>query len=317
MDPEQLRIASARLLEDAGRSRAGDASELVEQMLGAEYWRQLNPHLTIEGDHWPDETESRPLSEPELETVTRHVTDRGYFHTTEVVSTDLLARLVQAVESARREGWPGTTCFVYDEFWQVSRTPSADALLRGTLGEGYSQIPKVWCHYVNPTKRAQGWGPHIDGPADEARRQPRNHRLTLWVPLTEATLDNGCIYLIPRDLEPPEGLSQADLPKVLVATRALPARPGELLGWDHYTMHWGSSVSRNDVPVRVSLSFEFLSAAATPFADEQPLLGMNALPSFEQRLRFIAAGVSEYVKFEPMLALQSEVFRQIRESLVD
>jgi hypothetical protein len=310
MDPEQARIAAAQLLEDAVRSRAGATSEWVKRMLSPEYWRELNPDLTIEAEERP-EVESRLLDEGEQQAVTAQIADRGYFHTAEVLSPAWLSQLLGAVESVQRAGWPATACFVYDEFWQVARTPSPRALLRRTLGEGYAQIPKVWCHYVNPSKRSRGWRPHIDGRPQGAR----DHRLTVWVPLTEATLDNGCIYVIPRDLMPPEGLDDVNVRNVLPATRAVPAHPGELLGWDHDTWHWGSSVSGDAVTPRISLSFEFLGAEATPFAEEQPLLDMDSLPSFEQRARFIARGVVEYVKFEPLLALHGDAFRQTLERL--
>lgn len=310
MDPELARITALQLLEDAARSSAGTAAELVDKSLSADYWRGLNPQLTIEGGSSGD-LESAPLDEPEREATVAHIAERGYFHTGPVLAPEFLSGLSQAVETTRAAGWPATACFVYDEFWHVSRTRSTQALLRRALGHGCAQIPKFWGHYVNPLKHARGWRPHIDGGLDAAREQ----RLTVWVPLTEATLDNGCMYVIPRDLEPPEGVDQADVRAVLPAVRAVPAHPGELVGWDHHTLHWGSTVSENDARPRISLSFEFISADATPSPDEQPLLDLEVLPSFEQRLGFIANGVAVYVKFESELALHREVFREVRERL--
>jgi hypothetical protein len=316
MDTEQARIVAKRLLEEAALARADGASERLEELCSAEYWRQLNPHLNIEGDLSPGEAEIRPLDEAEREEVAAHIADRGYFHTGEVLSPGLLAGMAQAVEATRRAEWPETTCFVYDEFWTVARTPSVRMLLRESLGEGYAQVPKIWCHYVHPSARAHGWTPHIDGKPED----PREHRLTVWVPLTEATLDNGCMYLIPRDQAPSiqqivGGLERADFQRALIATRALPAHPGELLGWDHHTLHWGSSATGDAVTPRVSLSFEFLSADATAHAEEEPRLEVDVLPSFEQRLDLIARGMATYEKFEPVLALHGELFRQLRERL--
>src|SRR5439155_714271 len=68
-------------------------------------------------------------------------------------------------------------------------------------------------------------------------------------PLSDATLDNGCIYLIPRDLiaaETAEAFIRtqtvgfAELAELLQGSRALPARAGSVLGRDYPLIHWGA-----------------------------------------------------------------------------
>jgi ectoine hydroxylase-related dioxygenase (phytanoyl-CoA dioxygenase family) len=188
---------------------------------------------------------------------------------------------------------------LYDEVWLLPRTPSLRRLVESQLGPGYAQIPAVWCHYVAPVRKTSGWPPHCDGYG----RDDRGGRFTLHVPVTEATLENGCMYLVPRDLLPVGvNVGDADTRTVLQASRALPAQPGEVLGWSFDVLHWGSAASGDTEQPRVSLSFELIAADAEPVPDETPLVPMDGLPPFEDRLRFVLLGVLRYAQFEPKLA---------------
>src|SRR5439155_11077396 len=126
--------------------------------------------------------------------------------------------------------------------WAVARVPSLVRLLSGALGEGYRQVSRVWLHHVPPRNAASGWPPHFDG-------YRRANRLTVWVPLTDATLDNGCIYLIPRNLIPAGtaaafagagGLGVPDVQALLQASRAVPTPVGTVVGWSFDVLHWGA-----------------------------------------------------------------------------
>ena len=97
--------------------------------------------------------------------------------------------------------------------------------------------------------------------------------LTVWIPLNDATLDNGCMYVVPREFdtdfartdnhahmnpatEVRRGLS-SKIQFPLHGVRALPAPAGSLLAWYGNTIHWGSTCSRYAKEPRKSIALTF------------------------------------------------------------
>jgi ectoine hydroxylase-related dioxygenase (phytanoyl-CoA dioxygenase family) len=160
---------------------------------------------------------------------------------------------------------------------------------------------------VHPTKRASGWQPHRDGIHNAEQR------LTIWIPLTEATLDNGCMYLMPKHTPPPgTSLAEADVHTLLQNTRAMPAKPGEALGWTFEVVHWGGAVSEDATHARIALSFEFIGAHARPEESEHPVyLVADPPPRFEERLYCICRGIVAYNRFEPSLVRYSKLAKSV------
>jgi hypothetical protein len=65
--------------------------------------------------------------------------------------------------------------------------------------------------------------------------------LTSWIPLSDATPQNGCMYVVPAHLDPHYGkptTPRSQLPDLSLA-RALPVRPGDYLVWNQAVLHWG------------------------------------------------------------------------------
>jgi hypothetical protein len=276
-----------------------------DDILSRTYWLDLNPHLTISEDALPLSFESHPLGSTELEELADALDARGYFHTRPVLSLESLERLLEGIEQLRAHRVHPAFCFVYDEYWAVTRTCSVSNAIAAVLGPGFLQFPDVWCHYVQPLTGASGWRPHIDAFGEGS--------LTVWIPLTEASLENGCMYIIPRDLAPPGGLDGGGVLPLLQATRALPANPGEFLGWDFDTIHWGSSASNKATSPRVSLSYDFLAAR---FASSRALFSTSgALPSFEMRLLSIERNFHRYESFEPAAVPYRKVLESARDRI--
>jgi len=160
----------------------------------------------------------------------------------------------------------------------------------------------LWTYYLIPRRGSAGWPPHIDGNGEQ--------RVTIWIPLTDSTLENGCIYVIPRNLAPPslpadfrrwDSIKKSELNKVLQSCRALPARAGAILGWDHSLIHWGS-VSHGSTTTRISIAVEFLGAGVSPMDSERPLVEGSSLPAFPKRLYIIGKCILAYRKFEPLMS---------------
>ncbi len=289
----QQLLQQARLGEDEVRVR-------LQNALAPTYWKTLNPSLSIEGGGERAVMQETPLDDQRQRELLEGLTDEGYFQTGAIVPPPTIARMREGVERLKKQHWPPVFAFVYDEFWQVARAPSLVRLLSEALGAGYRQVPRVWLHYVTPPAGASLWPPHFDG-------YRRGNRVTIWVPLTEATLDNGCIHVIPKNLTPGgiadafarlERISVADVQALLQASRALPTPAGTALGWDFEVIHWGSHGSRSEAP-RIACSQTFIAGQEAPAPDEVPLLdGHRRLPTFSQRLRTIAEAIRAYERFE-------------------
>ncbi len=289
----------ARLLE-AARLSPAQVEAYLERALDPGYWRALNPNLPIAGTEPLQQLEGTPLSQGEIAQTAAHFRKTGYFHTPPVLSPATVARMHQGIETLRAEGWPPVFSFVYDLFWQAAQVPSLQQLITGCFGAGYRQNARIWTHYVAPVEGQHGWAPHTDDMGGQ--------RITLWVPVVPATLDNGCMYVIPRHLKPDtlpdtytkiNAVNKSQLSQLLQAARAIPAAPGEFVGWEQEAIHWGSYASGNTGP-RISLSVELVSDAAEPVTDELPLTTPGSTPAFPERLQAISRGIFRYKYWEPV-----------------
>jgi len=241
------------------------------------------------------------LDDAELERAALHFREEGYFATRPVIAPGAAEALRSIVERVVAAGWPAVFAFACEPVWAVSQSSSLVRLLTRALGEGYRHREQIYCHWVSPVKGAAGWSPHVDGPGSQ-------RRLSVWVPLSDATLENGCMMVIPKSRLGAElqgvafhertSFGFAETHKLLHAARALPAKAGSLLGWDFDVVHWGSMCDGGGHP-RVSLAIEFESAAAP--AGESPRFDPLVVPPLEQRMTAIARAVLGYARFVPML----------------
>jgi type I protein arginine methyltransferase len=279
--------------------RAIEPTQLANARSG-EYWRSLNPELALE-----QRSSSTPLEVGRLETsALSNLVDgfraNGYFEMPGALSASTIGAMRSGVDTLRRHGWPAVFAFVYDEFWLAPRSAPIAAFLTAVLGPGYRQIPHVWTHYVEPVPGRRGWPPHSDSPQ-------RSNRITVWLALTDATLDNGCIYVVPRShisaqiaarLPDASELAMADVDALLHGSRALPTAAGGALGWNFDVVHWGSICTKTGQP-RIATSQEFIAASELPATDEQPLFDTGSrLPTLEERLRAIAKAILAYDRFD-------------------
>jgi hypothetical protein len=209
-----------------------------------------------------------------------------------LLDEDAVSAMRLGMETVRKQGWPEVFAFVYDEFWLAQRMPSLVTFLTGVLGEGYKQVPHVWGHYVLPG--TNGWKPHVDGTGRD--------RVTVWIALTDATLENSCMFLIPDDKVSQEvaknfpsvkTLVSKDLISMLQHVRVVPAVPGAALSWHHEVIHWSSESKASATP-RISFSQEFIAGDAVPSRAESPLMNAVAIPTLDERLQIAARAIRAY-----------------------
>jgi hypothetical protein len=304
--PDELRAAALAL----AASRALPEDEVKRRLAEAcdrEYWRTLSPSIQISTRATIDQL---PISSSDLKGISDEFSEERYFKMPPLVPAAALTRMNQSIDAVRSAGWPPAFALVSDDFWSCARLPAIEQLLTQELGPDHRQIPHVWLHIVRALDGASGWLPHFDGLL--------NNRLSVWLALTDATTENGCMFLIPPKLMPAAfrapktvPIENHDVMQAMHATRALPVPAGAALGWDFNVLHWGGRAVSPESERR-ALSLEFIAAGEPTESDEPFLVDPKAAPPpLNQRLRVIGAGMLTYAKFEPGL----QRFRSLAEQL--
>ena len=234
--PEDVR---KKLLEQSLLGKE-EVEARLKSALAPSYWRELAPWLQLDAGPSAELLESPPIDTPTQGEHLEQLAREGYFQTKPIMAAPAIESMRRAVEILLQKSWHPVFAFVYDAFWLAMRAPSLMQILSGALGSSFLQIPHhIWTYYIHPIKGASGWPPHADGAG-------KDQRVNVWVPLSDATLDNGCMYVIPKDQAPAFDLrkqdtfGRAEMTAMLQGTRAVPAEAGSLLCWDFNVIHWGA-----------------------------------------------------------------------------
>jgi hypothetical protein len=263
----------------------------LEQCQDPEFWRSLNPALSVIEDWSTQPPAEIDLSTEDLEALLDDLKQDGYFQLDAILPEAEIFRMAVGIDELVQQDLPPVFAFVYDEFWRLRQRISH--LLTAILGEGYLQLPDFWAWYIPPIDGYAGWGQHRDRGTNTLRPDGLPNSLTLWLPLTDATPANGCMYMVPASQDPnyPDNLQSIELENYQ-SVRALPAPAGSILGWNQNVLHWGGSSSRKATVPRISLAWEFQRGDIP--AQRSPLLSPTDLFSFPQRLSLIGRQISQY-----------------------
>jgi hypothetical protein len=284
------------MLDERERS-AADVGDRVERALDPAYWEALLPDEPISGAEPQGTTLLADRDEQEIDA---HLSREGWASIPDCADAQLVSRTRRVAERVREAGWPPNFAFVYEVTWQLSRVPALDRLLSLRLGGDYRQLPYSWVFRVAATPGAAGWEPHTDGVRGR-------DVVTVWIALTDSTLDNGCVYVLPRSRVPAElrsGLrgvaqvSRAHMVALLHAARALPVSVASALLWDSDTIHWGSYAEGGPGP-RFSVATLYVRAAV---ADESVLFDPRGPgPAWLPRVGGCAQSILRYGRDEPSM----------------
>ncbi|OAN34623.1 phytanoyl-CoA dioxygenase family protein [Mycolicibacterium iranicum] len=261
-----------------------------------EFWRDLCPHMTIEGA-----ATSAPAAVGDTTLLMSDLRREGYIQVADAYGDHRTAPIRDAVTALWQRGIPLPFAFVYDELWLAFQGLSS--FLTTALGEDYRALPDFWVWHVQPNENAAGWGPHRDRVQPTLDPDNSPHTLTVWLPFTDATPLNGCMYVLPAHHDPRfverrwdgEGNNVVYNPQDI---RALPATAGSLLAWNQAVLHWGSRGSRLGKAARISAAFEFQRGDRAPF--NSPLLDPGRVPTFAERLGLIGKQVLQYRHMYPL-----------------
>jgi len=283
---------------------------LVEATL-RRFWETLNPDLSITG--YPLAGLAQAVSAFPVDTATHGYCMRreGYFQLPPIIPVERAQRLARLIKDLTARKIPPVFAMVYDECWAIYA--ALDPLLSDLLGEDYLIVPPdIWGWQVDPAEGKTGWGPHRDLPEATLLREDGSPRvINVWMPLTDATPLNACMYVMPAHLDPnlPDTLdgNEFGLPD-WQNIRALPAAAGSALAWNTQVMHWGGRSSAMAPESRISLGVYFQSADVDLQAvnydrgrENCGSLRFDAtlhLP-FERRLRAIAGAIYLYNRRVP------------------
>lgn len=275
-------------------------------------WRRLAPALHVQDSAFLSNQRPLALDADALAQVQRAVREDGYFHLPPQPWNLPTQAMADAIRRLDAQGIPLPFAFVYDEFWLLFWR--MHRVLEGLLGPAYLRLPDFWAWLVNPQRNDSGWRPHRDRNHGALFDDGSPRAFTLWLPLTDATPDTSCMYVVPaqRDATYGKGRIEGWQP-ALADIRALPAAAGSALGWTQELLHWGSSAHPRETRVRISVAMEFQSAQTPPF--NQPLMPADQLPSFAVRLQLIGKQILQYRHMYPLSDAVADLAQRLQAGL--
>lgn len=254
------------------------------------FWRELCPELTISADPFGAAGPAFEFPQAVVERAVASVRADGYLKTGPALEPSDCQALTRAVLRVIDAGFHPLFASVYDEYWKpLARlgsllTPVFEAPPR-LLGDYW-----LWC--VSADQAPAGWSPHRDHEVDDTiRADGRPSLLTVWIPFTDATPENGCIYAIPRSREPLGLPSGSGTGPALQDVLALPARAGSVVAWNQDILHWGGRCTSYADEPRISTGIYFQSSDAPDFRRG---IAFDAPLPFASRLELIAAAFWRY-----------------------
>jgi hypothetical protein len=257
------------------------------QIQNLAFWRRLAPWLHIDeiaaGHPAGFSSTRRSRSRPGI------FSPAGYAVAAPLLDQATAATLARAVGRLRAHAIHPTFVYVYDETWGI-----LDALrphLASLLGDDYEVLADAWAFYVDPRTDRGGWPIHRGCYEDVRDTSGRPSLVNIWIALTNASLRNACMHLVPlpddphypADLENHDGLEPLGV--------AMPLDAGGALLWNANVAHWGGSCDPSFDEPRISVTFtasrKTWNRASGPANVRWPI-------SFRDRLDLIAGQLVTY-----------------------
>ncbi|MFK5947367.1 MAG: phytanoyl-CoA dioxygenase family protein [Methylococcales bacterium] len=282
--------------------------ELLEKSLAKEYWLALCPKLSVTDNLLSDTTEKAyDIENTIIKKCAEQYKEDGYFQSPPIIPNELAQQLADTIITVTNQGFPAQFCLIYDEFWKPLRR--LNKLLDPIIGENHLLLPDFWFYNVKNDDNDSGWSPHRDLQFPNPINSDGTPKIiNLWIPLTDATTLNGCMYMLPasRDPDYPKDFSSLIgqdfrsvkhyTPEMLQNFRALPASAGSILGWNQYVFHWGSKSSRWAPQPRINYSMYVQRADVAPYDDLAiHLNGNNNFKlTFDMRIGLVCRSLWQY-----------------------
>jgi phytanoyl-CoA dioxygenase PhyH len=257
-------------------------------------WRRINPALTITDAPFTDRKTDYEFRPSDIQRARPQMCEDGYLHSGPGVSAEDCQALSAALERIIEARYHPMFLAVYDEYWQVMQRIAP--LLTPILGDHYRVLGDFWIWCISQRTASEGWRPHRDYQFPRritVREDGAPMIVTVWIPFTDATPLNGCMYIVPMGGDPhlPDRPSAVDVSN-LQTIRALPAQAGSVLAWNQYALHWGGAASKWADGPRMSTGI-YVQAGDVPLFTDKPIDFDQPLP-FAKRLALISANLLLY-----------------------
>ena len=311
-----------------------------EEMLSTNYWQGLCSDLhCVDESHWTkNSSQSRPAPEPEAAAAMkeRMQTD-GYFCVdrstpcttptlcpTECCDRDpsadaMVQSTAEGIALLRQWGWHPLFILVFDEPWLLFSALRPILAVANPASTDFALNWDFMAWFLDPAQQERGWPPHRD------RRTlaigEHTDYMTVWLALSDATPDNGCIYVLPASFDPhyaerevpcdeqgecaqgaAEPYSDDNIENVQ-DIRALPCKAGQALCWSGRLLHFGGRCGRHASGPRIALA---CAVSTKDFEDPRMRIPLDGrvggaagreairMPSMEERLQAIAVQLWQY-----------------------
>jgi len=172
-----------------------------EQDLRSEqFWKTLSPDLHVFDREYAADQYYFPDGVIDAPRAKKLVITEGYAQL-DPLDWDLpLSTMVNVIEKLHQMHLPITFCFLYDEFWFIFMRMHLS--IEHILGTEYQRLPDFWTWRVDPANDERGWSVHRDKNYETLYPNGLPKTVSIWIPLTDATTSNGCMYVIPADRDP-------------------------------------------------------------------------------------------------------------------
>lgn len=269
-------------------------------LLARSFWSSLSPQLHIENSELLIANNPFDIDANAAEKLKQQLTKEGYCRWSADLADWQLPILEMKLVIDKLVGLHLLPIFalVYDEFWVLFLRQRK--VLEYFLDGNYYMIPiGFWIWHIDPAKQQKGWSPHRDRPNVMTLRDDGSpNSLTLWIPLSKATVANGCVNVLPIESDPVYGKKTSTEEKEkyfgwqINKFYPLEAFPGDILCWNHELMHGAIGDLLPTEEPRVSIATEFQRVDAPALSTI--LMENSYTPHFEQRLQLIAKLILYY-----------------------
>lgn len=306
---------------------------LLSQWSDADYWRKLCPYLTISDDDTTTNQQEVNEDDSTRKLLQTRLIDDGYALIDAGIEDVLRKTLCRGISDMETIHFlPATFLLLFDETWQLAMA-SHNLLLsekQGILHHHHNSMAfnfDMLAWHIDPRRNQSGFSPHRDRQPDtmsalEQSFYPdgQSKYTTHWIALSDATPENSCLYVIPKQFDPgylkgddsldneENGKDQSDpLARALNTKqayqniRALPRKAGQSLVFTHRIMHWGSRGNPNalNVQPRIAISFVYSDVKfEAPYISTESFsrdtAGNWSFPSFSTRLLLVCAQLLIY-----------------------
>ena len=261
------------------------------------FWQRLAPQLSINDDF--QTTCSIGISNDILQYLSRSMNKDSYFYLPPFLEKSETEPIRDAILTLIKEGLPPVFVYIYDQPWSLF--DRLCPIIQLFLGNRFSLLPNFWAWHIPPIKGSSGWSAHTDCNVttrfENIDSGTTLMSMSLWVPITDATMENGCMAVLPRSREVLYDPTITD-PRQIRPDDAvnLPAKSGSVLGWSQDLYHWSRYVTSSATTPRISLSLEFQNPVFSPLGHS--LLDIKQPPSFKERLALILSQFDKYKDME-------------------